>query len=162
MKYDLSECGAACNCMKCNPNKAMSLPKQPIDPLFALYRKCRAAIVKSLQQDGLNNSNIAQYLTLTTETMKAFINCVDKNDTGNMLVLDIPQYMFKDKPVTPNTWVELQQMSLDTYLLSDGTALLTDPVTREYCYVFWDEAGQTSNPYPTHAEAVAALSAYIP
>lgn len=161
MKHDLSKCGDACNCVKCNPNKTMVSPSHPVDSLFAMYRKCRAAIVKSLQRDGTSNSAIAQYLTLTTETIKAFIDCVDKNDTGSMLVLDIPQYMFKERPVTPITWIELQEMSLDVYMLSDGTALLTDPVTREYCYVFWDEAQQASNPYPTHAEAVNALLTYI-
>lgn len=131
MKNDLSEYGYACNCVKCNTNKGVALPKHPVDSLFTMYRKCRAAIVKSMQEDGLRNSAIAQY-------------------------------MFKERPVTPTTWIELQEMPLDTYILSDGTALPTDLVTREYCYVFWDEAGQASNPYSTHAEAVAALSAYIP
>lgn len=74
---------------------------------------------------------------------------------------DIPQYMFRERTVTPNTWLELTQAELDTYDLSDGTALLVDPETREYCYVFWGEAEQCSNPYPNHAEAVMARLVYI-
>lgn len=76
-------------------------------------------------------------------------------------VRDIPKYMFAERPVTSSTWLELTSVQLDTYMLSDGTALLVDPQNREYCYVFWDEAEQCSNPYPNHAEAVMARTVYI-
>lgn len=76
-------------------------------------------------------------------------------------VRDIPKYMFAERPVTSSTWLELTSAQLDTYMLSDGTALLVDPQNREYCYVFWDEAEQCSNPYPNHAEAVMARTVYI-
>lgn len=76
-------------------------------------------------------------------------------------VRGIPKYMFAERPVTPSTWLELTSAQLDTYMLSDGTALLVDPQKREYCYVFWDEGEQCSNPYPNHAEAVMARTVYI-
>ncbi|QPL10843.1 hypothetical protein PP754_gp002 [Pectobacterium phage Possum] len=75
--------------------------------------------------------------------------------------IEPPQYMFTERPVTPSTWLELTASQLDTYMLSDGTALLVDPDTRQYCYVYWDEAAQCSNPFPNHAEAVMARTVYI-
>lgn len=71
-------------------------------------------------------------------------------------VLYQPKYMFAERPVTPSTWIDLQNMQLDTYMLEGRTGLLIDPVTREYCYVYWDEGDQCSNPYATHAEAIRA------
>lgn len=72
-----------------------------------------------------------------------------------------PQYMFKDKEVSPHTWIDIQQMQLDCYELGNHVALLVDPVTREYLYVFWDEAAQCSNPYPSYSDALAACKRYI-
>ena len=76
-------------------------------------------------------------------------------------VLDVPQYMFKDKKVSPHTWIDIQNMQLDCYELGNQIALLIDPVTREYLYVFWDEADQCSNPYPSYNDAVAACKRYM-
>lgn len=76
-------------------------------------------------------------------------------------VLDTPRYMFAERPVTPSTWIDLQNMQLDTYMLVKRTGLLVDPVTREYCYVYWDAADQCSNPYATQAEAVSAKILYV-
>lgn len=73
----------------------------------------------------------------------------------------VPQYMFKDKEVSPHTWIDIQQMQLDCYELGNHVALLIDPVTREYLYVFWDEAAQCSNPYPSYKDAVAACERYM-
>lgn len=75
--------------------------------------------------------------------------------------LDVPQYMFKDKRVTPSTWIDIQNMQLDCYELGNHIALLIDPVTREYLYVFWDEAAQCSNPYPSYSDALAACKRYM-
>ncbi len=77
-------------------------------------------------------------------------------------VTHIPQYMFKDKPAHTGTWLELTaNTALRVYELGNHVALLTEPDTGDYCYVFWDEAGQCSNPYPTHAEAIRACNLYI-
>lgn len=86
---------------------------------------------------------------------------VSEGELPRKPVRDIPKYMFAERPVTFSTWLELTSAQLDTYMLSDGTALLVDPQNREYCYVFWDEAEQCSNPYPNHAEAVMARTVYI-
>ena len=88
-------------------------------------------------------------------------NCMKCNPGKTKPVRDIPKYMFAERPVTSSTWLELTSAQLDTYMLSDGTALLVDPQNREYCYVFWDEVEQCSNPYPNHAEAVMARTVYI-
>lgn len=88
-------------------------------------------------------------------------NCMKCNPAKTKPVRDIPKYMFAERPVTSSTWLELTSAQLDTYMLSDGTALLVDPQNREYCYVFWDEGEQCSNPYPNHAEAVMARTVYI-
>jgi len=128
----------------------------------ALYRKCRAFMLMelSITKTPLEAS---EHLVLSKETMRSFARCVVNGNTGSMFRdMDIPKYMFEAKPVTPSTWVELQKMELDTYMLVNRTAMLVDPVTREYCYVFWDEAGQCSNPYPTQREALKAVSAYQP
>lgn len=88
-------------------------------------------------------------------------NCIKCNPVKIKPVRDIPTYMFAERPVTPSTWLEITSTQLDTYMLSDGTALLVDPQNREYCYVFWDEGEQCSNPYPNHAEALTARTVYI-
>lgn len=74
---------------------------------------------------------------------------------------DIPQYMFKDKPVTPTTWIDIINMQLDHYDLDANLSLLIDYETREYCYVYWDEACQCSNPYPTYKAAFDACKRYM-
>lgn len=77
-------------------------------------------------------------------------------------VTHVPQYMFKDKPAHSGTWLELTANDkLRVYELSNYVALLTEPDTGDYCYVYWDEAGQCSNPYPTFDEAANACNGYI-
>lgn len=134
------------------------------DRVSALYRKCRAYMLTELMKQGgtATIKQRAEHLILTKNTMHAFADCVAKGNAESMFRdMDIPKYMFAERPVTPSTWLELTSAQLDTYMLSDGTALLVDPVTRQYCYVFWDEAEQCSNPYPSHAEAVMARTVYI-
>lgn len=73
-----------------------------------------------------------------------------------------PKYMFKDKPVKSDTWLELQANDkLRVYDISNHIAMLVEPDIGDYCYVYWDEADQCSNPYPTFDEAVKACEAYI-
>ena len=76
-------------------------------------------------------------------------------------VLNVPQYMFKDKEVSPHTWIDIQNMQLDCYELGNQIALLINPITREYLYVFWDEAAQCSNPYTSYNYAIAACKRYM-
>lgn len=74
----------------------------------------------------------------------------------------VPQYMFKDAQITGSEWITLtERTDLDCYSLGTHLALLTDPATREYCFVYFDEADQLSNPYPTLGAAQEALSVYI-
>lgn len=134
--------------------------KNSFDSVLALYRRCRAHMVKHLKAYGLSDSKIADYLTLTTDTMLAFIKCADYT-LSPVCTLEPPKYMFAERPVSPATWLELQSGQLDTYMLANNTALLIDPVTREYCYVFWDEGEQCSNPYPTQQAAFEAMADYI-
>ena len=73
-----------------------------------------------------------------------------------------PKYMFKDKPVKSDTWLELQANDkLRVYDISNHVAMLVEPDTGDYCYVYWDEADQCSNPYPTFDKAAKACEAYI-
>ena len=75
--------------------------------------------------------------------------------------IHVPQYMYKDKPVKSSTWLELEANDkLRVYDISNHVALLVDPDTGDYCYVYWDEAAQCSNPYPTFDEAAKACKAY--
>lgn len=72
------------------------------------------------------------------------------------------QYMFEGKPVDSGTWLELQANDkLRVYDISNHVAMLVEPDTGDYCYVYWDEAAQCSNPYRSYAEAARACSAYI-
>lgn len=73
----------------------------------------------------------------------------------------LPKYMFENTPVTGSTWLDLQQKTLTCFGLADGTALLLDTASLEYCFVYWDEGAQCSNPYESHVEAVAARAEYI-
>lgn len=138
----------------------MHKPESDFDNVGNLYRRCRAYMVKQLQAEGASNDRIANHLTLTTNTMTAFIKCSENLNTP-AFALNEPKYMFAERPVTPSTWMELQRMQLDTYMLADHTALLVDPVTRDYCYVYWDEVEQCSNPYPSQAEALMARMVYM-
>lgn len=71
------------------------------------------------------------------------------------------KYMFEDKPVTSTTWIELQNMELNVYYVTDVLALLVEPDTGNYCYVYFNEVDECSNPYPTFEEANNALKAYM-
>lgn len=74
----------------------------------------------------------------------------------------VPQYMFKDAQITGIEWIALQERTdLDCYPVGTHLYLLTDPATREYCFVYSDEADQLSNPYPTLDAAQEALSVYM-
>lgn len=87
-------------------------------------------------------------------------NCVKCRTTK--VPVEPPKYMFKDKPVKSNTWLELQANDkLRVYDISKHIAMLVEPDTGDYCYVYWDEAAQCSNPYSSYAEAVHACNAYI-
>ncbi|BBK09377.1 hypothetical protein [Klebsiella phage 05F01] len=109
--------------------------KTKFDSIATLYRLCRASMVSQLKLQGLSDLKIAHSLTLTKNTLLSFIKCTE--DTSTIpFVLDAPQYMFANREVTPTTYIDIQVMGLDTYPLSNGTALLVDPVTREFCYVF--------------------------
>lgn len=131
------------------------------DRVSALYRKCRAYLLLKLIQDGGSQWDVAEHLVLTKETMHAFSRCVvNGNDAGMYADMDIPKYMFKDKPIAPNTWIDLQNMQLDAYDITKQVAMLVDPVTREFCFVFWDEAGQCSNPHKSFADAQVAYYHY--
>lgn len=72
------------------------------------------------------------------------------------------QYMFKDTPAHSGTWLELTtNIKLRVYDISNQVAMLVDPDTGDYCYVYWDEAAQCSNPYSSYADAAQACNAYI-
>ncbi|XAG95335.1 hypothetical protein MIF8_44 [Erwinia phage MIF8] len=74
----------------------------------------------------------------------------------------VPQYMFKDAQITGIEWIALQERTdLDCYPVGTHLYLLTDPATREYCFVYSDEADQLSNPYPTLDAAQEAMSVYM-
>lgn len=106
------------------------------------------------------NKELQKYVRLSPDALhEAAVKVSAMSKTE--YVLDPPKYMFTDKPVTPTTWIELQAMQLDTYPLTSTTALLVEPVTREYCYVYWDEAGQCSNPYTNLQDALNGLAAYM-
>lgn len=64
------------------------------------------------------------------------------------------QYMFEGKPAHSGTWLELTANDkLRVYNISNHVAMLVEPDTGDYCYVYWDEAGQCSNPYRSYDEA---------
>lgn len=77
-------------------------------------------------------------------------------------VTHTPQYMFEDKPTNSGTWLELTANDkLRVYNISSYVSILVDPDTGDYCYVYWDEAGQCSNPYRSYDEAARACNFYI-
>lgn len=87
-------------------------------------------------------------------------NCVNCRTTK--VPVEPPKYMFKDKPVKSDTWLELQANDkLRVYDISNHVAMLVEPITGDYCYVYWDEAAQCSNPYSSYTEAAQACNAYI-
>ena len=81
---------------------------------------------------------------------------------GGQAPVEPPKYMFEGKPTHTGTWLELQANDkLRVYDISNHVAMLVEPDTGDYCYVYWDEAAQCSNPYPTFDEAAKACEAYI-
>ena len=91
-------------------------------------------------------------------------NCVNCRVTK--VPVEPPKYMFKDKPVKSDTWLHgylchIHAACHQPEVLAMYQTLLVEPDTGDYCYVYWDEADQCSNPYPTFDEAAKACEAYI-
>lgn len=71
-------------------------------------------------------------------------------------------YMFDNQTVHSGTWLDLTiNTSLVTMPINKYVAMLVDINAHEYCFVFWDEADQCSNPYRTFEEAMAAFNNYV-
>lgn len=71
-------------------------------------------------------------------------------------------YMFEGKTITPTTWCDLSaNRKLRTIMLPQHCAMLVDDAAYTYCFVYFDEAGQCSNPYKSFDEANAALDDYV-
>lgn len=88
-------------------------------------------------------------------------NCVKCRAIAKIPV-EPPKYMFEGEPTHSGTWLELTANDkLRVYDISKYVAMLVDPDTGDYCYVYWDEAAQCSNPYSTFDEATEACDAYI-
>ena len=75
-----------------------------------------------------------------------------------------PYYMFSNKSINPNTWVELQQAAAAGALIASPVGLhlmkLETIEDRDYCFVYCDEAGQFSNPFPSQPQAEEGLVKY--
>lgn len=77
-----------------------------------------------------------------------------------LVLLNSADYAFKDKELTGSEWLELQEdhwvvCNINTH----GVALLV--CDGKYCFVYWDEADQCSQPYPTVEAASNARAAYM-
>ena len=71
-------------------------------------------------------------------------------------------YMFKDRPVVPNTWLELHSDPLVSDIhISDGIWILINTKNHTFCYVYSDEASQFSNPFETFDAAKTAMNEYV-
>lgn len=71
-------------------------------------------------------------------------------------------YMFENEEVTPTTWIELQgDESITCVFVLPNIALLLSEDKTEYCFVYFDEAGQCSNPYRTFDEAQHSFVHYV-
>lgn len=128
--------------------------------LINLYFKVKAAMMLAMANDPAACEEITKRVRLSNDVLGEAAQAV-VGAVNNEYSLDAPTYMFADKPVTPSTWIDIQAMRLDTYPITDEVALLVDPVTREYCYVYWDEAAQCSNPYPNLQDALNGLANYM-
>lgn len=75
-----------------------------------------------------------------------------------------PYYMFANKQVTPNTWLELQQAASAGALIATPVGLnlmkLETIEDRDYSFIYLDEAGQFSNPFPSQPQAEEGLAKY--
>jgi hypothetical protein len=73
-----------------------------------------------------------------------------------------PKYMFEGETTHGGTWLILSDNDkLRVYDISIHVAMLVDPDTGDYCYVYWDEADQCSNPYPSYKDAANAFERYM-
>lgn len=86
---------------------------------------------------------------------------VHPSDAFTLVMLKSSMYMFKDIELDGGEWAELQlDDSIYTVPLpNDRLAMLVNQ-RGEYCFIFWDEADQCSQPYPTVAAAKAASAQY--
>lgn len=86
---------------------------------------------------------------------------VHPTDAFTLVMLKSSMYMFKDIELEGNEWIEIQSDdSIYTVPLpNDRLAMLVNQ-RGEYCFIFWDEADQCSQPYPTVAAAKAASAQY--
>lgn len=78
-------------------------------------------------------------------------------------------YMYQGYLLTGQESFQLQKRSINGELVCEQQPTnlswqkvfkLTDKVNGEYCFIFSDEAGLFSGPYPTPEEAVAGLQFY--
>lgn len=72
-------------------------------------------------------------------------------------------YMFSDKEITPTTWIDLQKaicnQELSCVEMDARVARVTD-TSGGFCFIFWDEVGQASNPYESEEAARSAARRY--
>lgn len=83
------------------------------------------------------------------------------SDAFTLVMLKSSMYMFDKRELTGGEWAELQlDESIYTVPLAlEGIAMLVNQ-RGEYCFIFWDEADQCSQPYPTVTAAKAARTHY--
>lgn len=80
-----------------------------------------------------------------------------------LVLLNTEIYAFQGIELEGNEWIDLQ----DPYgtwnfmpVCAEGIYLVVDALGR-YCFVFFDEADQCSQPYPTVQEAMDARKRYM-
>lgn len=80
-------------------------------------------------------------------------------NTGEVKIpVSMPEYMFKDMSVD---LFKPDYNTLDRIEVSAHVFLFIDCTTKQYFYVYADETGGKSNPYPTYEAACAGLTAYL-
>lgn len=78
-----------------------------------------------------------------------------------LVLLNNADYAFKDKELDGTEWMELQEDHWVVCNISTPDVSMLVSHTGTYCFVYWDEADQCSQPYPTVEAAKNARIAYM-
>lgn len=78
-----------------------------------------------------------------------------------LVLLNSADYAFKDKELNGDEWLELQEDHWTVCNISTPGVSMLVSFAGTYCFVYWDEADQCSQPYPTVEAANNARIAYM-
>lgn len=78
-----------------------------------------------------------------------------------LVLLNNSDYAFKDKELDGTEWLELQEDHWVVCNISAPDVSMLVSHAGTYCFVYWDEADQCSQPYPTIEAAKNARIAYM-